>query len=45
MKTVAKRSREEVKAAFREFMRKKRENQEQSRLELALMSRQGFFSN
>lgn len=45
MGTVAKRSREEVKAAFMEFMRKKRENQEQARLELALMSQQGFFGN
>jgi hypothetical protein len=45
MKTAVKRSSEEVKIAFKEFMRKKRESQEQARLELALMSQQGFFGN
>ena len=45
MKTAVKRSSEEVKIALKEFMRKKRESQEQARLELALMSQQGFFGN
>ena len=40
-----KRTREEVRAAFKDFMRKKRERQMQARMELELMSQQGFFDN
>ena len=40
-----KRTREEVRAAFKDFMRRKKERQKQARMELELMSQQGFFDN
>lgn len=40
-----KRTREEVRAAFREFMQRKKEHQLRARMELEVMSRQGFFDN
>lgn len=40
-----KRTREEVRAAFRDFMQKKKEHRLQARMELEVMSRQGFFDN
>jgi len=40
-----KRTREEVRAAFKDFMRKKKERQMQARMELEVMSQQGFFDN
>lgn len=40
-----KRTREEVRAAFKDFMRRKREHRLQARMELELMSQQGFFDN
>ena len=44
-KTLGKRTREEVRAAFKDFMRRKKESQEQARMDLAIMSQQGFFGN
>ena len=40
-----KRTREEVRAAFKDFMRRKKERQMQARMELEAMSQQGFFDN
>ena len=40
-----KRTREEVRAAFKDFMRRKKERQMQARMELEVMSQQGFFDN
>ncbi len=40
-----KRTREEVRAAFKVFMRRKKERQMQARMELETMSQQGFFDN
>ena len=40
-----KRTREEVRAAFKDFMRRKKERQMQARIELEVMSKQGFFEN
>ena len=46
METVKKkRTRDEVRAAFKEFMRRKKERQEQARMELETMCQQGFFDN
>jgi len=43
--TKRKRTREEVRAAFKDFMRRKKERQMQARMELEVMSQQGFFDN
>jgi hypothetical protein len=40
-----KRTREEVRAAFKDFMSRKKERQMQARMELEAMSQQGFFDN
>jgi hypothetical protein len=40
-----KRTREEVRAAFKDFMRRKKERQIQARMELEALSQQGFFDN
>lgn len=40
-----KRTREEVRDAFKDFMRRKKEHQMQARMELEIMSQQGFFDN
>ena len=40
-----KRTREEVRAAFKDFMRRKKVRQMQARMELEVMSKQGFFEN
>ena len=44
METTIKRTREEVRAAFREVMRKKRERVQKSRENLELMYQQGLFN-
>ena len=44
MEKTTKRTREEVRAAFREMMRKKRERVQQSRDNLELMYQQGLFN-
>ena len=44
METTKKRTREEVRAAFREMMRKKRERTQKSRENLELMYQQGLFN-
>lgn len=44
METTKKRTREEVRAAFREMMRKKRERIQKSRENLELMYQQGLFN-
>ena len=38
-----KRTREEARAAFKDFLRRKKEFEQRSRQELQLMSQQGFF--
>ena len=45
METTKKRTREEVRAAFKDFMRRKKERQTQARIELEMLSKQGFFDN
>ncbi len=44
METTIKRTREEVRAAFREVMRKKRERVQKSRENLEAMYQQGLFN-
>ena len=44
METTIKRTREEVRAAFREVMRKKRERVQKSRENLEVMYQQGLFN-
>jgi len=41
--TKKKRTREEVRAAFKDYLRRKKEFEEQAVLELKQMSQQGFF--
>ncbi len=41
--TKKKRTREEVRAAFKDYLRRKKEYEEQAVLELKQMSQQGFF--
>ena len=43
METSSKRTKEEVRSAFREFMRKKKEHREKAVAELEQLSLQGFF--
>ena len=40
-----KRTHEEVRAAFKDFMRRKKDRQMQARMELEAMNQQGFFDN
>ena len=44
METTMKKTREEVRTAFREMMRKKRERVQKSRENLELMYQQGLFN-
>jgi len=44
METTIKRTREEVRAVFREVMRKKRERVQKSRENLEVMYQQGLFN-
>lgn len=44
METTLKRTREEVRASFRDMLRKKRERVEQARNNLELMYQQGLFN-
>ena len=44
METTIKRTREEVRAAFREVMQKKRERVQKSRENLEVMYQQGLFN-
>jgi hypothetical protein len=44
METTIKKNREEVRAAFREMMRKKHERIQESRENLELMYQQGLFN-
>ncbi len=41
--TRPKRTREEVRAAFKDYLRRKKEFEEQARQELKMLSQQGFF--
>ena len=45
METKVKRTREEAIEAFMDFMRRKKERQTQARIELEMLSKQGFFDN
>ena len=45
METKVKRTREEAIEALKDFMRRKKERQTQARIELEVMSQQGFFDN
>jgi hypothetical protein len=45
METKVKRTREEAIEAFKDFMRRKKERQTQARIELEMLSKQGFFDN